>query len=71
MFDFDGTLYGERFPTYFDTCLFLHRTLHDDGYTAAENCRKRGIETVSMRDEFETIYGENADLSKEELAPAA
>ena len=24
VFDFDGTLYGERFPTYFDTCLFLH-----------------------------------------------
>ena len=28
VFDFDGTLYGERFPTYFDTCLFLHRALH-------------------------------------------
>ncbi|MBO4378757.1 MAG: haloacid dehalogenase-like hydrolase [Clostridia bacterium] len=30
VFDFDGTLYGERFPTYFDTCLFLHRVLHDE-----------------------------------------
>ena len=29
VFDFDGTLYGERFPTYFDTCLFLHRALHE------------------------------------------
>ena len=29
VFDLDGTLYGERFPTYFDTCLFLHRALHD------------------------------------------
>ena len=35
VFDFDGTLYGERFPTYFDTCLFLHRALHDPDYTAA------------------------------------
>ena len=37
VFDFDGTLYGERFPTYFDTCLFLHRALHDEGYTASED----------------------------------
>ncbi|MBO4367635.1 MAG: DUF3089 domain-containing protein, partial [Clostridia bacterium] len=37
VFDFDGTLYGERFPTYFDNCLFLHRALHDPSYTAAED----------------------------------
>ena len=37
VFDFDGTLYGERFPTYFDTCLFLHRMLHDESYTAEED----------------------------------
>ena len=30
VFDFDGTLYAERFPTYFDVCLFLHRVLHDE-----------------------------------------
>ena len=34
VFDFDGTLYGERFPTYFDTCLFIHRVLHDESCTA-------------------------------------
>ncbi len=39
VFDFDGTLYGERFPTYFDTCLFLYRALHDESYTAAEDVR--------------------------------
>ncbi|MBQ6959476.1 MAG: haloacid dehalogenase-like hydrolase [Clostridia bacterium] len=39
VFDFDGTLYGERFPTYFDTCLFIHRALHDESYTAAEDVR--------------------------------
>lgn len=37
VFDFDGTLYGERFPTYFDTCLFLHRALHDPSFSAAED----------------------------------
>lgn len=39
VFDFDGTLYGERFPTYFDTCLFIHRVLHDAAYTAEEDVR--------------------------------
>ena len=39
VFDFDGTLYGERFPTYFDNCLFIHRALHDGDYAAAEDVR--------------------------------
>ena len=39
VFDFDGTLYGERFPTYFDTCLFMYRALHDVDSTAAEDIR--------------------------------
>ena len=34
VFDFDGTLYGELFPTYFDETLLLHRVLHDDTYQA-------------------------------------
>ncbi len=39
VFDFDGTLYGELFPSYFDTCLLMHRALHDEGYTAPEEIR--------------------------------
>ncbi len=35
VFDMDGTLFGERFPTYFDECLLLHRLLHDPSYQAA------------------------------------
>ena len=34
VFDFDGTLYGELFPTYFDTSLMIHRALHDESYEA-------------------------------------
>ena len=34
VFDFDGTLFGELFPTYFDETLLLHRVLHDDTYQA-------------------------------------
>ena len=40
IFDFDGTLYGERYPTYFDTCLFIHRALHDETFTAPEEIRE-------------------------------
>ncbi len=39
VFDFDGTLFGELFPTYFDECLFLHRVLHDPDYEAAEDVK--------------------------------
>ena len=35
VFDMDGTLYGELFPTYFDECLLLHRLLHDESFTAS------------------------------------
>ena len=34
VFDSDGTLFGELFPTYFDTCLMIHRYLHDDTFQA-------------------------------------
>ena len=36
IFDFDGTLYGERYPTYFDTTMFVHRVLYDDSWEASE-----------------------------------
>ncbi len=36
VFDLDGTLYGELFPTYFDESLLLHRLLHDESYQASE-----------------------------------
>lgn len=40
VFDFDGTLYGELYPTYFDVCLFMHRVLHDDTYVAPDDVRE-------------------------------
>ena len=35
VFDMDGTLYGELFPTYFDQCMLMYRLLHDETYTTA------------------------------------
>lgn len=37
----------------------------------AEECRSRGIGTISMRDAFETIYGESAVLWMEAQDDAA
>lgn len=39
VFDMDGTLYGERFPTYFNDWLYINRALHDDSYQAPEELR--------------------------------
>ena len=39
VFDMDGTLYGELFPTYFDECLLLHRLLHDESYQTSPEDR--------------------------------
>ena len=36
VFDFDGTLFLETAPTYFDWCLFEHRVLDDTSYKATE-----------------------------------
>ncbi len=36
VFDSDGTLYGELFPTYVDQCLMIHRLAHDDTYEGNE-----------------------------------
>ncbi len=30
LFDSDGTLFGERYPTYSDQCMLMYRLLHDD-----------------------------------------
>ena len=37
----------------------------------AADCLNRGIETISMRDEFATIYGEDVVMTQEDLDEAA
>ena len=39
VFDMDGTLYGERFPTYFNDWLFIQRALYDDSFEAPEELK--------------------------------
>lgn len=37
VFDMDGTLIGELYPSYFEYMMFIHRALHDDSYTAPQH----------------------------------
>ena len=39
VFDMDGTLYGELFPTYFEYLLLCYRCLSDENYVAPEDAR--------------------------------
>ncbi len=36
VFDLDGTIIGELYPSYFEYMMFIHRALHDDDYVAPE-----------------------------------
>ncbi len=36
VFDMDGTIIGELYPSYFEYMMFIHRALHDDDYVAPE-----------------------------------
>ena len=39
VFDMDGTLLGERFPTYFNDWLYIQRALYDESYQAPEELK--------------------------------
>ena len=40
VFDLDGTLVGETYPSYFDWVMFTHRALHDPSYKAPAYMKK-------------------------------
>lgn len=66
VFDMDGTLYGERFPTYFNDWLYINRALYDEDYEAPEELQSfarqwedkvlRGVELPDF-DAKERLYG--------------
>nr|MCR5405620.1 hypothetical protein [Lachnospiraceae bacterium] len=37
VFDLDGTLMGELYPSYFEYMMFIHRALYDEDYEAPED----------------------------------
>ena len=44
VFDFDGTLFGELFPAYFDHCLLIHRALYDESYEPSDEMKEYALE---------------------------
>ena len=67
VFDMDGTLYGERFPTYFNDWLFIQRALHDDSYQAPDD-----LKAFAQAWEDKVLKGvpiEDFDAKERELGP--
>lgn len=48
VFDLNGTLFCELFPTYFEWCMFIHRVLDDPDYNAPEDMRAVANELVKV-----------------------
>ncbi len=67
VFDMDGTLLGERFPTYFNDWLFIQRALYDDSYEAPERLKEfaRAWEDKVLRG----VPIEDFDAKERELGP--
>ena len=67
VFDMDGTLFGERFPTYFNDWLFIQRALYDDSYEAPEH-----LKDFAKQWEAKVLDGvpiEDFDAKERELGP--
>ena len=67
VFDMDGTLYGERFPTYFNDWLYIQRALYDDSYQAPDE-----LKAFAQAWEDKVLRGvpiEDFDAKERELGP--
>lgn len=62
VFDVDGTLCGELFPTYFDNCLMLRRLLHDETCEALPEDREyaEAFEKALLAGEPEPDYDKSS-----------
>jgi phosphoserine phosphatase len=67
VFDMDGTLFGERFPTYFNDWLYIQRALYDKDYQAPEQ-----LKDFARQWEAKVLDGvpiEDFDAKERELGP--
>lgn len=61
VFDFDGTLFGERFPTWFNAWFNVWRALYDEGYDAPQALRE-----FAAGMEAHVLYGTGLEASDAE-----
>ena len=66
VFDLDGTIIGELYPSYFEYMMFIHRALYDENYEAAPEMKEfakaleEGIKTGKMPKNNETLHAKYA-----------
>lgn len=69
VFDLDGTIIGELYPSYFEYMMFVHRALHDDTYEAPEDMKEfalameEGFVTGKMPENCERLHARYAGQS--------
>ena len=76
VFDLDGTIIGELYPSYFEYMMFIHRALYDETYQAPEDMKEfasaleEGIKTGNMPDDNERLHAKYAGLAYKGMTPA-
>lgn len=75
VFDMDGTIIGELYPSYFEYMMFIHRALYDETYQAPEDMKEfaraleEGIATGNMPEDNERLHAKYAGLSYKGMTP--
>ncbi len=69
VFDLDGTIIGELYPSYFEYMMFIHRALYDENYTAPAEVKafaetlEKGIKTGELPENCDYLHAKNAGLA--------
>lgn len=75
VFDLDGTIIGELYPSYFEYMMFIHRALHDDTYDAPDDMREfaealeAGVYDGDMPKNHERLHAKYAGQSYAGMTP--
>ena len=75
VFDLDGTIIGELYPSYFEYMMFIHRALHDETYDAPADMREfaealeKGVYDGNKPENHERLHAKYAGLSHEGMTP--
>ncbi len=75
VFDLDGTIIGELYPSYFEYMMFIHRALYDQTYQAPDDMKEfaqaleEGIKTGKMPEGHELLHAKYAGLSYKGMTP--
>ncbi|MBR1635348.1 MAG: haloacid dehalogenase-like hydrolase [Lachnospiraceae bacterium] len=69
VFDLDGTIIGELYPSYFEYMMFIHRALYDETYQAPADMKQfataleEGIATGKMPENNERLHAKYAGMA--------